>query len=174
MPAAVRGTSAGKLKNGGRARIAVIETAPAIPMTAVAATMARDDVTKIIITRNAASIVGPKTRNGHARIWRRLAVRNNTTHRHKLRIVEPAERRAEQFRLAKRRQIVAEKGAGDEIGAVVGRKGKAEQPDHRIFPIRPPAAGPPPPAYPRPRGALGWPTKRPGRSTAPELPTTPG
>ena len=38
MPAAVRGTSAGKLKNGGRARIAVIETAPAIPMTAVAPT----------------------------------------------------------------------------------------------------------------------------------------
>ena len=62
-----RQMSAGKLKNGGRARIAVIETAPAIPRTAVAATMARDDVTKIIITRNAASIVGPKTRNGQAR-----------------------------------------------------------------------------------------------------------
>jgi hypothetical protein len=43
MPAAVRGKSAGKLKNGGSARIAVIETAPAIPMTAVAETMARPD-----------------------------------------------------------------------------------------------------------------------------------
>jgi hypothetical protein len=53
---------------------------------------------------------------------------------------EPIERRAEQFRLAKRRQIVAEKSAGDEIGAVIARKGKAEQPDHWIFPIRPPTA----------------------------------
>src|ERR1700683_3682487 len=102
MPAAGRGTSAGKLKNGGRARIAVIETAPAIPMTAVAATMARDDGTKIHITRNAAPHVEA------------VECEKQSRHRQKRRTVEPAERRAEQFRLAKRRQIVSEKGAGDE------------------------------------------------------------
>src|ERR1700721_500544 len=120
MPAAVRGTSAGALKNGGRARIAVIETAPAIPMTAVAATMASDDVTKIIINRNAASIVGPKTRNGHARIWRRLAVRNNTA------IAKSCEPLSQPSAAPSSSglpsvAIVSEKGAGDEIGAVGAR-----------------------------------------------------
>src|SRR3984893_5462594 len=141
MPAAVRGTSAGKLKNGGRARIAVIETAPAIPMTAVATTMASEDVTKIIITRNAASIVGEDQKWPRAHL-EAIGGEKQYRHRQKLRTVEPAERRAKQFWLAKRCQIVAEKRAGDEIGAVVARKGKAEQPDHRIFPIRPPAAAP--------------------------------
>jgi len=48
MPAAVRGTSAGKLKNGGRARIAVIETAPAIP---AAGLLARDKARRIRLAR---------------------------------------------------------------------------------------------------------------------------
>jgi hypothetical protein len=109
MPAAVRGTSAGKLKNGGKARIAIIETAPAIPMTAVAATMVRDDVTKTIITRNAASMIGPKSRRPRAHL-EAIGGEKQYRHRHSCEPLSQASA-AEQFRLAKRRQIVAEKGA---------------------------------------------------------------
>src|SRR6202030_715957 len=73
MPAAVRGTSAGALSNGGSASVAIKVIAVVKPIDAEQ-TMIHSVDGMNISPRNDTSRIGPKIRNGHALRCMRVAI----------------------------------------------------------------------------------------------------
>ncbi len=130
MPAAVRGTSAGELRSGGNASVAVRVIAVVKPTSAAQTRSQRGMREDQAEERRQAE---PARTAGTARRGRcsRLASNSRTIGATICAPLSQASAGAKQVRLALAGKIVAEKGVGAEERTVVAAEGEAEQPDQR-------------------------------------------